>query len=114
GTSTVLTVITAPPPVVSSCAPPRGARGQTLDVTITGSSFQPGAVASIAGGGVTVNTTTFTSPSSVVANVTIAAGATISVRDVTVTNPVGTVNAGTTNALFYVPGAPPAVTNVTP
>lgn len=72
-------------PKVSSLSPSLGAPGATLDVTINGSQFQTGAVASF-GTGVTVNNTAFTSATQLVANITIGPSA-VGARDVTVTNP---------------------------
>lgn len=114
GKAAVLTVDSAPPPDVVACTPARGAQGETLNVTVTGSEFQPGSSVAILGGDVTVNSTTFTSASSLVANVSIGGGATTTVRDVMVTNPIGDVKTDTGTALFTVTGPAPTVTASNP
>ena len=74
-------------PTVTSTSPasrPRGSVNQ--NVTVTGTGFAAGAVASFSGGGITVNSTTFNSATQVTVNITIAAGAAVGARDVTVVN----------------------------
>ncbi|MFC1851317.1 putative Ig domain-containing protein, partial [candidate division CSSED10-310 bacterium] len=68
------------------CSPEVGIRGQTLDVTISGSTFQDGANSDF-GVEVTVNSTTFVSDQELTANVTVAVGAAPGWRTVTVQNP---------------------------
>jgi hypothetical protein len=72
-------------PSILSVTPSVGAAGSTQDVTISGglTHFAAGSVASF-GAGVTVNHLTVTSPTRAVANVTVAGGAAIGFRDVTV------------------------------
>jgi hypothetical protein len=80
------TVVAAPAPV--SVSPP--ARGQGVSnqfITITGSSFQSGAVAAFTGSGITVNSTTFVSATQLTVNVSVAANATVGASNVSVTNP---------------------------
>ena len=92
--------IKAPPPATPSTAAPLSApAGTTVSVTITGVStsgsgfYDPGSAfpnhlsASIDGGGVTVNSVTYTDPTHITLNVTIGAGALQTARTVTVTNP---------------------------
>jgi hypothetical protein len=83
-------VTAAPPPVprLTSASPASGARGATLNVTLTGVStaFATGrSVASISGAGVQVLSTTFKSPTEVVAALRIAADAPLGFRDLKVT-----------------------------
>lgn len=75
-------------PSITGVNPNQGNRGQTLNITITGADthFVNGSsAASFSGTGITVNSTTVSSSTSLVANVTIAAGAALGARDVTVT-----------------------------
>jgi hypothetical protein len=77
-------------PIVSSIFPTSGTRGSTLNVTINGLNFQPGASVSF-GNGIVVNSTAFISSSQLQVSITIDPGARIetSGRTVTVTNPDG-------------------------
>jgi hypothetical protein len=84
--------VVGPPagPTILSVTPSLGAVGTTQDVTISGAAttFNAGSFAtfSLTGGatGVTVNHLTVNSPTSAVANITIAPGATIGFRDASV------------------------------
>ena len=81
-----LQVVEAPDsPAVVSLSPPVVAAGSTRDVTLSGAltHFGSASVADL-GDGVTVNHLTATSATSAVANVTVAAGATIGFRAVSV------------------------------
>ena len=91
----------APPPATPSlCNPASVAAGQSnVNVVVTGTQltgsgfFDPGAgfakrIAGSIGGGVVVNSATFTSPTSVTLNITTT-GASVGPKDVTVTNPDG-------------------------
>jgi len=74
-------------PTVASTSPssrPRGSVNQ--NITVTGSGFVTGAVASFSGTGITVNSTTFNSATQITVNITISAGATVGARNVTVVN----------------------------
>jgi hypothetical protein len=92
---------------VPSAAPP----GTTnLDVVVTGTGFVTGATSTF-GDGITVNTTTVNSPTSLTANITIVGGATLGQRSITVTNP----DYGTNSAnLFNVSGPAPTITSLAP
>ena len=74
------------PPIVSSVAPSSGEPGETLDITITGSNFYPGASVSFSGSGITVSSVSFRSSTELKANITVSEGATPGKRDITVTN----------------------------
>lgn len=115
-TMNVLNVVTAPPPTVTAAIPNRGAIGDTnLDVTIIGTGFQPGAgttTVAFSGMGITVNSVNVTSDTSLVANIDITANT--GLRDITVTNPVGTVPDGTGLNLFRVTDTPPVITDINP
>ncbi len=84
-------LVTAPPPAIPrliGVSPSQGPRGTTLDLLITGENvnFVNGAsVASFSGTGITVNSTTVTSPSTVQINLTIAPSTELGFRDVFVT-----------------------------
>jgi len=95
-----VTQLKAPPPATPSSASPNSAiAGAMLNVIVTGTSssgsgfFDPGSAfpnhisATVNGGGVTVNSVTYTNPTTATLNITIASGATPGSRTVTVTNP---------------------------
>jgi matrixin len=107
--------VVGPPsvPTVLSVTPSTVAVGSTRNVTISGglTHFGAGSAANL-GAGVTVNSLTVDSPTSVVANVTVALGATIGFRDVTVQT--GTELAReTVTGPFLVAAAPPAIPRLT-
>ena len=74
-------------PSITSVSPSSGRRGQTLDVSITGSntSFTGGTSVAAFGSGITVNSTTVTDATHATANITISDNAATSARDVNVT-----------------------------
>jgi hypothetical protein len=78
-----------PPPTVSSVAPGSGNQGQTLDVSITGTNLN-GATAVSFGAGITINSFSVAFSTLITANITIAPGAALGPRDVSVTTPAGT------------------------
>jgi hypothetical protein len=89
GTGDVYTLAGASPytPSISSCSPSYGARGQTLDVEITGShtGFKNGASeATFSGSGIAVNSTIVLNQATAIANITIDASAPLGTRDVNV------------------------------
>jgi hypothetical protein len=100
-------------PTVLSVTPSTVAAGSTRDVTISGAltHFGAGSVAAL-GAGVTVNSVTASSPTSAVANVTVAPGATIGFRDVTVQSGGELANESVPGP-FLVTAAPPAVPRLT-
>lgn len=71
---------------VTSLSPNSGAPGATLDVRILGTGFQAGSTANF-GDQITVNSTSYVSPTELVAKITIQTGAPTGTRDVTVTLP---------------------------
>jgi hypothetical protein len=75
-----------PTPVVSSISPVQGERGQSLTVTVTGTSFGEGADVEFSGPGITVHSTTYLSCYQLEASISIAANATLSLRDVDAVN----------------------------
>lgn len=105
----------APPPVTPSDASPSlvNTGVSNVDVTVTGISasgsgfFDPGSgfvkriAASVNGGGVTVNSVTFTNPTSITMNISVAGGAAGGARTITVTNPDGQTATSATG-IFYI------------
>jgi hypothetical protein len=77
------------PPMVTSISPTKGAQGQTLTVTITGTYFT-GATAVSFGPGITVNSFTVDSSTKISGNITIDALAVPGVWDVSVATPADT------------------------
>src|SRR5262245_17843984 len=89
-TSAAATVTLPLMPAISSLTPSTGSPGAAFAVTVTGSSFQPGATAAF-GADVTVTSTTVTSSTQLSVSISIGSSATMGPRDVTVTNPDGQV-----------------------
>ena len=107
-TQTFTLTINAIPTVTSTSPTPRGQGAVGQNITITGTGFINGAVASFSGTGITVNSTTFNSATTLTANINIASNATTGARDVTVTNPdTGTA---TKTSAFTVNAAPSITT----
>jgi len=99
-------------PTVTGITPTSGARGSVnLPVTVTGTNLS-GATAVNAGGGITCTINVSTSNSTTVnATCTIAAGAALTTRNVTVTTPIGTTPANPA-VTFTVQG--PTLTSIAP
>ena len=94
----------APPPAtITSVSPPSAGLGTTVNLTVTGTStansgffdtdpawsFVNRLTASFSGTGVTVNSITFTNPTTLTLNVTVDAAAPLGARTLTITNPDG-------------------------
>jgi hypothetical protein len=109
--SFTLAIINAAPTVTSTSPTPRGQGGVNQSVTINGSNFINGAVASFSGTGITVNSTTWVNASKLTAKITLAANAPTGARDVSVTNP--DTGMGTGSAVFTVSAAP-TITSIAP
>ncbi len=83
-----LTVVARPAiSLVDPASRPQGTDHATL--TVSGSGFQPGATASLAGSGVTVHGATVVDATRIDLDVSVAATATIGTRALTITNPDG-------------------------
>ena len=82
------TVYAPPPPTVISCNPSSGARGQTLDVTITGTDFVSMPVVNFKKR-IDENSTIFFTSTTLVTNITIRNNAQLGGHDVQVKNPDG-------------------------
>ena len=91
-------------PAISSVSPTSAAPGASLTVSVTGSNFQSGASASF-GADITVNSTTFVSPTQLSVAITIGTAAALGARDVTVVNADSQVVIKT-GAFTIVPPAP--------
>ena len=105
-----------PAPTLASIFPTSGNRLQTLDVTFTGTNFISGVSSVSFGPGITVNSTTVNSGTSITANITIGAAAATGPRDVSVTNappPPGGSTATLTNG-FTVNNPVPTITSISP
>lgn len=114
----VFKLLAPPPATVSSLTPNALNQGATSNITVNGTSTNSSGwfdteagmnrlQAAFSGTGVTVNSVTFTNPTQITLNVTVAAGATTGARNLTITNPDGqslvangvlTVNSGTNPA----------------
>ncbi|HEY2384675.1 MAG TPA: IPT/TIG domain-containing protein [Terriglobia bacterium] len=83
-------------PTLTSITPINGLPGQTVNVTLTGTNFNPTSasnIISVGGSGVTVTNTTFVSGTMLFATFTISNSATLGPDNVTVSNGVGTSGA---------------------
>jgi len=98
-------------PTISSIAPNQGTPGAAVSVTINGSGFAGGASLSV-GAGISVSNLTVTSPTQLTATLTIASGAALAARNVTVTNLEG--RSGALAGGFAVTAASVTVSSVTP
>lgn len=78
-----------PPPTVASVSPDSGNQGQTLDVNIMGTNLSGASTVSF-GAGITINSFSVVFSTLITANITVAAGATLGPRDVSVTTLAGT------------------------
>jgi len=98
------------PPSILSVAPGSSVLGaQNVDLDVTGMDFAPGDTLSFSGSGITVNSTTYVSPSEMQANVSIDPDALAGMRDVTATN--STLGSMTCTSCFMVA---PIVSGVSP
>ena len=107
------------PATPASCSPSSVAAGQAnVNVTVTGTQvsgsgfFDPGTgfsnrlAAAVNGGGVTVNSVTYSSPTAITVNITVSTGAATGARTVAVTNPDG--QSATSSSGILTITAPPA------
>src|SRR5262249_3680951 len=89
-------VFGAPPPTITSIAPISGARGTTVNVTITGTGFATGASVSVSGTGVTVGNVNVVSSTTITARFVISSTAATGGHTVAVT-----LNGVTTNGVTF-------------
>ncbi|HEY6838084.1 MAG TPA: Ig-like domain repeat protein, partial [Geobacteraceae bacterium] len=93
-TASVFTVNAGP--TVTSTSPTSMTQGTgPTTVTITGTGFQSGATVAFSGTGITLGSVTYVNATTLTVPVTVAAGATVGARNVTVTNPDAGTGTGT-------------------
>ncbi len=96
-------------PTITGVSPPNAVRGQTLDLTFTGTNFQEGvSTIGLVGSNILVNSQTVLSDRQLRANVTVTIDAADGIRHFTVTN-AGQYG-GTSNAIAFSVGLNPAPT----
>jgi hypothetical protein len=102
-----------PVPLLTSISPTIGTRLQTLNVVFTGRDFISGVTSVNVGSGITVNSTTVNSSTSLTANITITAAAATGARSFSVTNsgPGGGTSGSQT---FTVNNPAPTLTSLSP
>ena len=102
-------------PTLTSLSPNQGVRARTVAVTLTGTNFVAGATTvTVSGGGVTVNTVTVGSATSLTANFVLDPAAAEGPRTVTVTTAAGTSGAQTFTVTVPLPPGTPTLTSVSP
>jgi len=96
GTSNAATFTVHPaasgPPTITGIAPPSGALGQVVQITISGTNFVPGATVWVHGPGVTQGNFVVLNSTTMTAVLTILNTATVGTDIVTVKTPAGTSN----------------------
>jgi hypothetical protein len=98
-----------PTPVLTSISPTGGAQGQTLPVTLTGTSFTTGSTVNVNGALITVTNVNVVSSTQITATFAIAANATLGAANISVTS-----SGFTTSAVTFTIGPPLAVSSVVP
>ena len=111
GTSGSIFTVNGAPTVTAVSPTSRDAGAVNQNVTITGTNFITGATVAFSTNGITVNSTTFNSATSLSVNISIASGATVGTRTITVTNGDGSV---VTSGSIFTVNAAPTVTAVSP
>ncbi len=102
-----------PAPTLTSIAPTNGTRLQILDVIFTGTNFISGVTSVNVDAGITVNSTTVTNPTSLIANLTITAAAATGATTFSITNS-GPGGGTSDNQTFTINNPAPTLTNLTP
>src|SRR5262249_17510383 len=110
GSCEVCLEVIANPHIVSVSPATRG-QGTAVQMTVSGDGFQDGATAKFSGTGITVGAGAWNSDTSLTLTVTVAAGATVGSRNLTITNP--DTGSATCTACFGV-NVKPTLTSVTP
>ena len=113
-THTAYAITINPAATISSTTPSSGGQGATsYGIAIKGTGFISGAplAASFSGTGITVNSTTYVSSTTVDATITIAANAATGARTITLTNGDGSTATGTN---VFTVNAAPTITTVNP
>ena len=101
-----------PTPAITEVNPAAGRQGETVAISISGVDFQDGASVDFSSPGITVNSASFVNATELQANITIASGAPLGGRGVTIINPDG--SGATKTEAFTVNQAAPAITEVNP
>lgn len=116
GTSTLPAAFSVvyPAPTIVGVSPPAAVSGQTVTLTITGTSFVPGQTSVTAGAGITVNAITVNNPTQMSAAVSISSLAIGGIRDVTVTNPLPGGGTAVLPGGFTINNPVPTITSVVP
>jgi len=91
-------------PTVTSTSPSSRGQGASANVTITGSGFVNGATVVFGGTGITLNSTTYVSPTQLTASISTTSATPIGARSVTVTNP--DMGVGSCGACFTINKGP--------
>ena len=111
GTSGSIFTVNGAPTVTAVSPTSRDAGAVNQNLTITGTNFITGATVAFSTNGITVNSTTFNSATSLSVNISISSGATVGTRTITVTNGDGSV---VTSGSIFTVNAAPTVTAVSP
>jgi trimeric autotransporter adhesin len=93
--SDVTTIVATAPPAITAITPNSGAQGTIVPAVIAGSNLLGTTSVNVSGAGVTVSISSGGTGASLPVSFTIAADAVPGPRNVTVTTPIGTSNAGT-------------------
>jgi len=105
--------ISNPAPTLTGIVPAAGNRLQTLTVSFAGTNFISGVTSIVLGTGITLNSITLNSSTSLSANITIAAGAPTGSQTFTVTN--SAPGGGTSGSQSFTVNNPvPTLTNLSP
>lgn len=103
-----------PVPTITGVAPNSGAKGQTLNVSITGTNFIAGVTSADFGLGIVVNSVTITSPTSLTASITVDPNTVAAARSVSVVNAAPGGGKATLSFVFNVENSAPTIASVTP
>jgi hypothetical protein len=116
GAATLANALTIanPAPTIVSITPAGGIRGETLDVTVTGTNFLVGVTTCSYGDGIVVNSVSSVTTTQVTANLTIDLGASPGSRDITVTNAAPGGGSATLAGAFSITNPVPTVSSVSP
>lgn len=106
--------IKSPVPTLVAIHPAGGGKGETLDVSLSGTNFIAGLTTAKFGPGIAVNTVTVASPNDIKVNVTVAFDAIVGARSVAVTNPQPGGGTAQLPHVFNVEYVKPEITRVSP
>jgi len=111
GTCAACFTVHAAPTVVSASPDTAGQGAVARSIVLTGTGFQSGATVSFSGTGITVDSVTFNSATSLTVTIDVASDAALTSRDILVTNPDG--GPATCSACFTI-NIHPTTTSLTP